>query len=104
MFILIKIYNFFFVTKTLREFGPIAIAINGTALQWYSKGIIEKVKCDPGINHAVTLVGYGSENGVKYWKFKNSWGTWWGEKGYFRVKRDENACGIENEPSFYYTG
>ena len=28
---------------------------------------------------AVTIVGWGVENGVKYWKCANSWGPAWGE-------------------------
>ena len=41
------------------------------------------------------MVGYGSQNGVKYWKIKNSYGAKWGEKGYFRITRGTNECGIE---------
>jgi C1A family cysteine protease len=46
--------------------------------------------------HAVRIVGFGTENGQKYWKVANSWNPYWGEKGYFRIRRGENECGVED--------
>jgi C1A family cysteine protease len=46
------------------------------------------------VNHAVLAVGDGTEEGVDYWIIKNSWGTAWGNKGYFKIKRGVNMCGI----------
>jgi cathepsin B len=35
--------------------------------------------------HAVKVIGWGSSNGVNYWIAQNSWGTSWGESGFFRI-------------------
>jgi cathepsin F len=77
--------------------GPLAIALNAKSLVDYKSGIVDDDadKCNPlHLNHGVTLVGYGSENGKDFWTVKNSWGADWGEKGYFRMARGKGTCGI----------
>ena len=80
----------------LYQTGPLAIALNATPLQLYTGGIVDYASwlCGTsGINHAVTLVGYGV--GTKnYWIVKNSWGKSWGESGYFRIARGKETCGV----------
>ena len=77
--------------------GALSVALNATPLQTYSGGIIDldKSKCNPaGINHACAVVGYGTEDGLDYWIVKNSWGSVWGDNGYFRIARGKGTCGI----------
>ena len=84
----------------LYETGPLSIGLNADTLQFYSGGIDDSDEwdCDPdGINHGVTMIGYGEEDGLKYWICKNSWGDYWGEDGFFRMSRGKNTCGIEHE-------
>lgn len=46
-------------------------------------------------SHCLKLVGWGVEDGIKYWIVANSWGKKWGENGYFRIIRGRNESGIE---------
>ena len=80
----------------LYQNGPLAIALNATPLQLYMGGIVDYASwlCPTsGINHAVTLVGYGTQS-KDYWIVKNSWGKSWGESGYFRIARGKATCGV----------
>jgi C1A family cysteine protease len=86
---------------------PVVIAIEADTryFQSYSSGILTDVKCGTTLDHAVEIVGYGTDNGVKYWKVRNSWSDTWGEDGYFRIARSDSTndigiCGLAAEPSF----
>nr|ABU93319.1 cathepsin B10 cysteine protease [Monocercomonoides sp. PA] len=63
---------------------------------YYSKGIYKHLSGNKVGGHAVVLMGWGIEDGVKYWLVQNSWGYEWGEQGYFRILRGSNECGIES--------
>jgi cathepsin F len=87
------------IKQALFTTGPLAVALNADSLQFYDNGILDldQYDCDPeGLNHGVAVVGYGSENGKDYWIVKNSWGSNWGEKGYFRIARGKGTCGINS--------
>jgi len=38
-------------------------------------------------DHDIEVVGWGTEDGEDYWHIRNSWGTYWGEQGFLRIKR-----------------
>ncbi|KAL6295639.1 hypothetical protein ACE6H2_003781 [Prunus campanulata] len=84
---------------------PVSVGISGSdmAFQLYSKGIFNG-PCSTSLDHAVLIVGYGSENGVDYWIVKNSWGTHWGMNGYMHMLRDHSnpkgVCGINTLASY----
>jgi cathepsin L len=76
--------------------GPVSIAIQAdqSTFQNYAGGIIT-ANCGQTLDHGVLIVGYGQDNGVDYWKVKNSWGTYWGENGYVRIEASSaNLCGV----------
>jgi len=86
------------IKQFLYENGPLAIAINASTLQFYWYGIFNpwfQWMCSPqSLNHGVLLVGYGVQGSTPYWIVKNSWGSSWGEKGYFRIIAGKGACGL----------
>jgi C1A family cysteine protease len=74
--------------------GWISATLNANILQFYSGGIVKKSSCGSSPNHAIILVGYGTERGVNYWIGRNSWSADWGDQGYFKIERGSNTCGI----------
>lgn len=84
---------------------PVSVGICGSqrVFQLYSKGIFSG-PCSTSLDHAVLIVGYGTENGKDYWIVKNSWGTRWGMSGYMHMLRNSGdvngICGINMMPSF----
>lgn len=87
------------------QVGPVSCTIDATtsAFQLYSGGIFDDESCSETIlNHGCCCIGFGSENGVKYWLVRNSFGTLWGERGYIRMIRKNNQCGIASFASIPY--
>ena len=74
---------------------PIISAIHAAnVLKDYKSGVIDaRILCsNPSklkVNHAVLAVGYDLSANPPYIKFKNSWGTGWGESGFFRISMEK---------------
>lgn len=87
--------------------GPVSVAIEAdmSVFQFYSGGVLRSKDCGDNLDHGVLVVGYGQENGIKYWLVKNSWGPEWGQDGYIKIERsdsenDMGVCGIATQPVF----
>lgn len=65
----------------------------------YKGGIYEHKRNSKTEGHAVTVYGFGTENGKDYWIIKNSWGASWGDEGFFKIAMGKNESGIEE--NFY---
>ena len=76
----------------IMEGGPVETAFTVYSdFEDYAGGIYQRTTGKPAGGHAVKIVGWGVENGTKYWKVANSWNPYWGENGYFRIKRGINT-------------
>lgn len=100
----------------VRYLGPLAVSFRATHPSFlnYTTGIFDEENCgakqDPDHvtihnNHALLITGYGEETDVvnnmtiPFWIARNSWGRRWGEKGFVRIRRGSNTCGIALNPS-----
>jgi len=101
--------NELLMMKEIMRNGPVIVAFQApSSLFYYTGGIFtgpppkhegvteHGVRYWEQTNHAVVAMGWGEENGQKYWIIKNTWGPKWGEKGYFRIQRGTDECGIES--------
>jgi hypothetical protein len=84
--------------------GPVTcgIACSPEFTYNYSAGVFEDTTGFLDIDHDVEIVGWGEEDGVKYWNVRNSWGTYWGMQGFFKIVRGTNNLGIESDCHFVH--
>jgi C1A family cysteine protease len=84
-----------FVAKS----GPVFVRLqlDRQSLQTYRAGIFD---CQQGGQdlHAALIVGFNTTTPIPYWILQNSFGSGWGESGYFQVQMFQKACGIDSLP------
>jgi len=71
------------------------MAVTEDFINNYDGGIYEDTTGDIDYDHDISIVGWGEENGKKYWFVRNSWGEYWGINGFFKIIRGVNNLGIE---------
>jgi len=85
--------------KEIMTNGPIQVAFTVyKSFMSYKTGVYQKHWYEflPEGGHAVKVVGWGTEDSTDYWLVANSWNTNWGLDGFFKIRRGNNACGIES--------
>jgi len=91
------------IQEALIDYGPLpaTMEVYGDFYPEWSGGVYQYITGEFVFGHVITIVGFddtwGNEN-EGYWICKNSWGTEWGEDGWFRIAYGE--CKIED--SVYY--
>lgn len=101
--------NYTDLITAVANVGPVSISVAAGGMGWqlygggvYSdSGSIHPFLCNFDMDHAVQLVGYGTDNDKLYWLVRNSWGGGWGESGYIRVERHgegKEPCGTDKTP------
>lgn len=84
--------------------GPIACLMyaHSEDFESYTGGIISDETEYDGITHVVVVTGWGvSDDGIEYWRVKNSFGTEWGENGFYRVEVGKNIYNMETNECAY---
>lgn len=91
------------VMNAISSVGPLAINVDASTWHAYESGIYNGCNDEqPDVNHVVVMMGYGEDNGEKYWLVRNSWSAAWGEQGYVRLARQDAAeepCGMDTTPT-----
>lgn len=98
-----KTYSFNSVNSIMQDlvdYGSVTGAFTVYAdFPSYQSGVYQHKTGSALGGHAIEIVGYGEEDGTKYWLCKNSWNDSWGDHGFFKILRGENECGIEQDVS-----
>lgn len=92
------------IKNQLAASGPVTACFDVYEDFKVHKGVYFRVYGKKVGKHAVVILGYGTatcgREKVTYWIIRNSWGTNWGEGGYFKFRRGRNDCGIEGDIAY----
>merc|ERR1712127_18681 len=82
--------------------GPVSVTVEADTkvFQGYTGGIMNSSECGTSLDHAITAVGYGVQDGQQYYIVRNSWGPTWGDAGYINIASQtgwfaRGICGIQ---------
>jgi len=74
---------------------PVSVSVDASTWSIYKSGVYNCTSTTLDIDHAVQVVGYGTDSTTNppkdYWIVRNSWGASWGEKGYIRLLKHSDA-------------
>jgi C1A family cysteine protease len=89
------------IKRWISTTGPVcACLIVYEDLFSYKSGIYKNLVGNYVGGHCMAIVGYNDDPG--YWICKNSWGTDWGEQGFFRIAY--NQCAIDSWQNYGVNG
>eukprot|EP00931_Biecheleriopsis_adriatica_P024145 TRINITY_DN15118_c0_g1_i1.p1 TRINITY_DN15118_c0_g1~~TRINITY_DN15118_c0_g1_i1.p1 ORF type:complete len:455 (+),score=82.65 TRINITY_DN15118_c0_g1_i1:120-1367(+) len=83
----------------LAHTGPVVVGVDASEhWDFYKGGIFDSCnKHVHDVDHDVLLIGYGEENGVKYWLIQNGWADDWGERGLMKIRRHSRPTDCASE-------
>ena len=91
------------MAKEIYNRGPISCGIDAAPILKYAGGVVDMA--GESVDHVISVVGWGTDTTAKtdanpdgaYWIVRNSWGEFWGEMGYIRVAKGNNALHLEDQ-------
>jgi len=87
------------MAKEIMTRGPIACGIDASPILNYTGGIAKMA--GEMVDHVISITGWGTDPVEgEYWMVRNSWGEYWGELGYIRVQKGQNALQLESQCSW----
>jgi len=86
------------IAKEIMTNGPVEAAFDVYEdFVNYKSGVYHHVSGSMLGGHAIKILGWGVDGTTPYWLVANSWNTSWGDKGYFKILRGSDECGIESD-------